>query len=99
MTKKEHQEIINDIKERIEEQAHRTSNNIEFLCVDFCGSKTLNDLLTIVKDLSFCTTGIHPWRDTFDKMERMIEDIQDDIDDLKYQMATEVTDFIEEINI
>lgn len=59
MTKKEHQEIINNIKNQIEEKAYRTNNNIESYFVDFDGLAILEELHTIVKDLSFCTTGIH----------------------------------------
>lgn len=99
MTKKEHKEIINDIKNQIEEKAYQTNNNIEAYFVDFHGLATLEELHTIVKDLSFCTTGIHPWRDTFDKMERMLEDIKEEIQDLKYDTITEVQEFLNDINV
>lgn len=99
MTKKEHQEIINDIKNQIEEKAYQTNNNIEAYFIDFGGRSSLEWLLTTVKDLSFCTTGIHPWRDTFDEMERLLEGLINEFDDLKYQTITEVNDFIDEINI
>lgn len=99
MTKKEHQEIVNDIKNQIEEKSYQTNNNIEAYFVDFDGLATLEELHTIVKDLSFCTTGIHPWRDTFDKMERMLEDIKEEFQDLKYQTVTEVQEFLDDINI